>query len=92
MPHHTKAPSGSPVFRIAAAGALRGYVFRSLDAGEEGHGGVWSRWGAGICVFGGGLKVYLPQAMEFEETKPQMNADERRLNALSEEIACAAHL
>ncbi len=24
--HHTGAPSGSPVFRIAAAGALRGYA------------------------------------------------------------------
>jgi hypothetical protein len=32
------------------------------------------------------------KAMEFEETKPQMNADERRFNALSEEITGAAHL
>ena len=54
--HHTGAPSGSPVFRIAAAdiGELctsRGRrAFRSLDAGAEGHGGVLSRWGAGVCV------------------------------------------
>jgi hypothetical protein len=34
-----------------------------------------------ICGIGIMLK-----AMEFEETKPQINADERRLNALSEEI------
>ncbi len=48
IPHHIGAPSGSPVFRIAAVGALRGYAFRSLDAGGEGHGGIWSRWGAGF--------------------------------------------
>ena len=36
LPHHTGAPSGSPVFSIAAAGALRGYAFGSLDAGEGG--------------------------------------------------------
>ncbi len=53
MPHNTEAPSGSPVFSIAAAGALRGYAFRSLDAGAERHGGIWSRWGAGVCVFRG---------------------------------------
>ena len=48
--------------------------------------------GAGVCVFRGGLKACLPQAMEFDETKPQINAGERRLNALSEEITGAAHL
>ncbi len=53
MPHHTGAPSGSPVFSIAAAGALRGYAFRSLDAGEEGHGGIWSGWGPWVCVIMG---------------------------------------
>jgi len=31
-------------------------------------------------------------AMEFEEPKPRINADERRLNALSEEITGAAYL
>ncbi|MDP3106054.1 MAG: hypothetical protein Q8M95_15785 [Candidatus Methanoperedens sp.] len=31
--HHIRAPSGSPVFSIAADGALRGYAFRSLEAG-----------------------------------------------------------
>jgi len=30
------------------------------------------------------------KAMESKETKPQINADERRLNALSEEIIGAA--
>ena len=40
----------------------------------------------------GVLKAYLPQAMEFEETKPQINADERRFNALSEEITGATYL
>ncbi|MCG2738353.1 MAG: hypothetical protein L6282_18380 [Candidatus Methanoperedenaceae archaeon] len=40
----------------------------------------------------GGLKACLPQATEFEETKPQIDADERRLNALSEEITGATHL
>jgi len=47
--HHTKTPSGSPVSRIAAFGALNEYrALGSLDAGGEGHGGVWSRWGAGV--------------------------------------------
>ncbi|HEY9204582.1 MAG TPA: hypothetical protein VIO58_01575 [Candidatus Methanoperedens sp.] len=39
-PHHTGVPSGSPVFSIEAAGAFRGYAFRSLDAGAKRHGGV----------------------------------------------------
>jgi len=36
-----------PVFSIAAAGALRGYAFRSLDAGAEMHGGIFGIWGRG---------------------------------------------
>ncbi|MCG2735804.1 MAG: hypothetical protein L6282_05360 [Candidatus Methanoperedenaceae archaeon] len=60
-------------------------AFRSLDAGARMHGGVLSMWGV--------LKACQPQAMEFEETKPQINADERRFNALSEEkITGATHL
>ncbi|MBU3968049.1 MAG: hypothetical protein KKG76_11880 [Euryarchaeota archaeon] len=49
---HTGAPSGSPVFSIAAAGHFAGKCsFRSLDAGAERHGGVWSRWGGlFVCV------------------------------------------
>ncbi|MDD5616950.1 MAG: hypothetical protein PHH85_12210 [Candidatus Methanoperedens sp.] len=41
------------MFIIAAAVELRGEAraFRSLDAGAEMHGGVLSRWGAGVCVF-----------------------------------------
>jgi len=80
MQHHPRAPSGSPAFSIAAAGALRGYAFGSLDAGGGGHGGVWSRWGGwGLHFCGGVLKACLPQAMVSEETEPQINADERRL-------------
>ena len=49
--------------------------------------------GLGFAFLWGGLKAFLPQAMEFEETKPQINADERRFNALSEEkITGATHL
>jgi hypothetical protein len=48
MSHHTEATSGSPVFRIAAAGELGTSrvprAFCSLDAGKEMHGGVWSIW------------------------------------------------
>ena len=51
QPLHTKAPSGSPVFSIAAAGELRGYAFRSLDAGAEGHGGVFGAGGGLGFVF-----------------------------------------
>ncbi len=57
IPHHTEAASGSPVFRIAAAdiGELRTSrgrrAFGSLDAGGGRHGGIWSRRGAGVCVF-----------------------------------------
>ncbi len=61
------------------------HAFCSLDAGG-GRGGIWSRWGAGVSVFMGGLKSCLPQAMEFEETKPQIDADEHRLNTLPEDI------
>ncbi len=40
MPHHTAAPSGSPVFSIAAAGALHEYrALGSLGSGKEG-----ARW------------------------------------------------
>ena len=59
---------------------------------ERGTVGFGAGGGAGVCVFRGGLNACLPQAMEFEEMKPQINADERRLNALSEEITCATHL
>ena len=54
MPHHTGALSGSPVFRIAAAGAFFAgrRAFRSLDAGTETHGGVLSRWGLGFAFLG----------------------------------------
>jgi hypothetical protein len=55
MPHHPKAPSGSPVFRIAAAGALRGYAFRSLDAGEGGTVGIGAGGAAGVCFIVGGF-------------------------------------
>ena len=48
--------------------------------------------GLGFAFLWGGLKAFLPQAMEFEETKPQINADERRFKALSKEITGAAHL
>ncbi len=59
MPHHTGASSGSPVFRIAAAGALREEARISFsDAGGEMHDGILSRWGAGVCVFKGGLFRY----------------------------------
>ncbi|MBU3967980.1 MAG: hypothetical protein KKG76_11530 [Euryarchaeota archaeon] len=59
MPHHTGAPSGSPVSgsRLPGNWALRRYAFRSLDAGAERHGGVWSRWEAGVGVFMGGCFV-----------------------------------
>ncbi len=34
-------------------------AFRSLDAGAKRHGGIWSMWGAGVCVFRGfGSGVY----------------------------------
>ncbi|MBU4221211.1 MAG: hypothetical protein KKD46_03550 [Euryarchaeota archaeon] len=53
MPHHTKAPSGSPVFSIAAAGALRGYAFRSLDVGGGGTVGFGAGGGLGFVFLGG---------------------------------------
>jgi hypothetical protein len=66
--HHTKATSGSPVFRIAAAGiwelrmALRGgtRAFRSHDAGGEMHGGILSIWGDGLrrAFFWGFVRVW----------------------------------
>ncbi len=67
MPHHTGAASGSPVFRIAAAGNSTQHfagrrAFRSVGAGTERHGGIWSRGGWGLC-FWGGLKACLPQAI-----------------------------
>ncbi|MBU4339865.1 MAG: hypothetical protein KKD46_02960 [Euryarchaeota archaeon] len=47
--HHTKAPSGSPVFSIAAAGALAGRrAFRSLDSGGGGTVGFGVGGGLGI--------------------------------------------
>ncbi len=59
-PHHPKAPSGSPVFSIAAVGALRGYAFRSLDAEEGGTVGFGAGGGAGVCVIRGGLVQAYP--------------------------------
>jgi len=80
--HHTEAPSGSPVFSIASAGApLREYPahFVLLMQEERGTVGFGAGGGAGVCVFRGGLKTCLPQAMEFEETKPRINADEPQI-------------
>jgi len=54
MPHHSKATSGSPVFRIAAAGALRRYAFRSLDAGKGGTVGFGAGGGLGFVFLWGG--------------------------------------
>jgi len=62
LPHHTKAPSGSPVFSIASAGHFAGIrAFRSPDAGGEGHGGIWSRWGLWFVFLWGGVwkRVYV---------------------------------
>jgi hypothetical protein len=58
MPHHTNgAPSGSPVFSIAAAGALRGYAFRSLDAGGGARWDLEQVGGWDLCFYGGSESV-----------------------------------
>jgi len=59
MPHHIKAPSGSPVFSIAAAGALRGKrAFRSLDAGTGGTVGFGAGGGQGLVLLWGFVRVW----------------------------------
>jgi hypothetical protein len=53
---------------------------------KRGTVGFGAGGGLGFAFLWGVLKACLPQAMEFEETKPRMDADERRFNALPKEI------
>jgi len=54
-------------------------AFRSLDAGAEMHGGVLSRWGAGVCFFRGGVlkrvDLKLWNLKKRNRRWTQMNAD-----------------
>ncbi|MBU3966554.1 MAG: hypothetical protein KKG76_04130 [Euryarchaeota archaeon] len=57
MPHHTRAPSGSPVFRIAAAGELRGEArfWFSWCRSRDARWGLEQVGGWGLFFYGGVL-------------------------------------